>query len=156
MAFRALYKCDRKWGEEICYTFIASSCWQRRFADPLAEGQRWYCTVCGARYKTTSGVLLQFVQDGKEMYSRASFPPECLRQVKFASIQRSFKALTPDALLDVIPEAKTSANAVVVPHPTLMGTYIYNAEALNALPDFNWSRLLSDDFLHPAASGRSS
>ena len=153
VSFRALYKCDRKWGDEVCHTFIASSCWKRRFAEPLSPNQRWYCTVCGARYKTTSGVLLQFIQNGKEMFSRASFPPQCLRQVKFASVQRTFKAMTPDELLDIIPEAQMAESAVVTRHPTLIGTYTYNAEALNQLPEFNWSRLLSDDFLHVESSG---
>ena len=89
MGVRVFYVCDRLWGGERCPTVIASSRWQRRFDDPLQTKQRWFCTVCGARYKVASGVLVQFTQHGRESYARASIPPTHLQMVKCASVQRT-------------------------------------------------------------------
>ena len=107
--------------------------------------------VCDARYKTASGVLLQFVHGSKEFYIRASFPPEHLRQVKFAQIQRTHKTTTAEDLLGLIPEAHLVENVVIHPVPGKVGTYTYNEDALAMIPEFDWGSLLANDFLAPKA-----
>ena len=62
-------------------------------------------------------------------------------------IQRTHQTTSADDLLEMIPEATFVGNSVITPHPTLVGTYSYNADALKDLPQFDWGQLLSDDFL---------
>ena len=59
---RAWYVCfsAREKGTETCGTLIPSKLWPRRFDDPGATKQRWYCACCGAKYKTGFGMLVEF------------------------------------------------------------------------------------------------
>ena len=80
--------------QERCNTLAASSRWLRKQADPLAYKQVWYCPVCNARYRTTFGVLLQMISDGEERFVRATFPEHGLQQVKWSSVQRTYRQAT--------------------------------------------------------------
>ena len=73
---RVYYICNRQVGYERCNTLTISSGWFRKHSDPLAYGQKWYCTICRARYKTTQGVLVLFTHNGVESYVRAAIPPD--------------------------------------------------------------------------------
>ena len=48
--------------------------------DPMSAGQKWYCPCCGARYKTSYGLIMEMLvaeEDGlshKLLYSRVKFP----------------------------------------------------------------------------------
>ena len=130
-AFRSFYVCDAKVGTEHCGTMTLSSQWTRRHEDPLAQKQRWYCPACGARYKTTSGVLVELVHGGATHHVRADFPPESIQEVKWASVQRSHDhATTPETLLAAIPDAAPASGVVLQKIPTLPGNWLYNREAL--------------------------
>ena len=118
--------------------------WKRKWEDPLATKQVWYCTVCEAKYKTTNGVMVQFLHEGKSSFVRAEFPPAHFQQIKFGSVQRSHAdASTPTELLDLIPEAAIAPSNIIMPVEGKQGTYVYDREALENLPMMNWQCLLN-------------
>ena len=57
--FRAWYVCMAGCGTgwPRCGTLISSKCWDTFHKDPAASKQRWYCGCCGAKYRTTFGLL---------------------------------------------------------------------------------------------------
>ena len=146
--------CNRKIGDERCNTIIASSWWRRMYEDPLATKQRWYCTVCGARYKVSNGVMIQMICDGVDGAVRATFPEHGMQQVKWTSVQRNHQhATTPEALLRAIPEAAICPNRVVRPVPGHPGAYFFDSALFDSIPRFDWAKLLNADFLDPVVTG---
>ena len=122
-----------------------SSQWKRRHEDPLARKQRWYCPACDARYKTTSGVLVELVYGGATHYVRADFPPETIQEVKWACVQRAHDhARTPEALLASIPDAAPASGIVLQKMEGLPGSWLYNREALASIPPLNWAKLFTE------------
>ena len=141
-ALRCFYVCDANIGQEKCGTMHLSSQWKRRHANPLAAQQRWYCPCCEARYKTTSGCLVEMVFKGATHYVRADFPPESIQEVKWAAVQRAYpEASTPIALLAAIPDAAPASGVVLQPIPDHKGSWFYNREALESIPRLDWARL---------------
>ena len=143
-AFRCFYVCGRPCGGEICASMMLSSHWVRRAEDPLATGQRWYCRVCNARYKTNSGVLVEMVCQGEVTYLRADFPPDAMQQVKWASVQRSHPdAVTPTALLEAIPDAQPMTQSGFLRRKEgFTGVWTYDHVALLSVPKLQWGTLL--------------
>ena len=120
--------------------------------EPLAPKQGWYCTVCGARYKTTNGVLVEFREGETLSYARADFPPDCMQQVKWTSIQREYKSTDPEELLQMIPEAKVLPSGCIRAVDGKEGTFWYDAEKLDQMAWMDWSLLLNKDLLQGATS----
>ena len=137
-------------GDRRCNTLTLSAHWQRRHGDPLASGQRWYCPVCSARYKTGSGVLVEFVGGDASYYLRADFPPKALQEVKWASVQRGHaNAITPEALLAAIPDAAPASacytrrvEGLILNGRELTSVYLYDMDALDRIPRLDWTALL--------------
>ena len=59
--------------------------WVRRFEDPLATKQRWYCKLCGTKYRCKFGVI---VKNGLAMYCKAGFPRDHMKDTKAVVIER--------------------------------------------------------------------
>ena len=140
--FRTYYVCRAGFGSEgPCNTAVLSTLWDTRFQEPDAVKQRWYCPRCGARYKTTFGMLCEIVQprlaNGCEsavaMYMLAPFPPNQLQDAKFMAVEQRFAEAnpTPRQLLDAIPTAiPMDRGEVLPPRPGLRGCYALQADRL--------------------------
>ena len=152
-AVRVFYVCNRLWGQDRCCTMIASSQWNRKHLDPCAIKQRWYCRVCQARYTTTSGVMIQMVVDGQSRFIRAEFPPQALQNIKWHQVRETHKgALTPEALLDAIPEASPLSEAATIEEvPGMQGVYSFIAVVHDSKANFDWNSLYSETFLDDSA-----
>ena len=148
VAIRTFYICTAKWGQERCRTLATSSRWLRKQADPLAYKQVWYCPVCGAKYRTTFGVILQMISGGQEKFVRATFPEHGMQQVKWTSVQRSYRqATTAEELLAAIPEAALAPSVAIQPVDGTKGAYSFNDKALMDIPCFKWAQIFERDFL---------
>ena len=154
ISLRVFYICNRKIGDGKCSTLITSGNWARKFEDPLATKQVWYCTVCGAKYKVANGVMIEMVDGGTHRYLRASFPEHGLQQVKWTAIQEAHStAATPQDLLATIPAAAIHPNSVIQPIPGLPGSYTFHGPAFDNVPHFEWGKLFSNEFLPNARTG---
>ena len=64
---RAWYAClntGKKRQSAPCGTVIASKRWPRKFDDPSAVRQKWYCACCKVKYATRWGMLVEVVVKG--------------------------------------------------------------------------------------------
>ena len=149
VALRVFYVCARKVNAtETCSTLTTSSAWHRKHQDPLESKQKWYCPVCGAKYKTNSGTMVQMALDGESLFVRAEIPTEAFKQIKAASVQRTHpQATTPEDLLRAIPEAAVRATDWLRPVEGKRGVYTYLEEAFNDVPLLKWEQLLSECLL---------
>ena len=109
------YVCNRLVGQERCCTLIVSSQWTRKHDDPCATGQKWYCKICEAKYKTTSGMMVQMIYNGQSHFVRASFPTHDLQKIKANCVLgKNTGATTPAELLRAIPEACAQDEAAAI------------------------------------------
>ena len=113
-SFTTWYYCAAKYGDgSICGTAISSKQWPRLFEDPMAFKQRYYCSVCGARYKTRYGMicelLFQEMVNGNAVivsnYARCTIPEDEM-DVKAIMIEQAYNPMSPEALYDALPMAK--------------------------------------------------
>ena len=110
-SFRCYYVCMANSGWDYaantpakCGHLILSTGWDRALADPWAVKQRWYCTICGARYCPKFGVLIEMSWGQEAYYCLASFPPHDIRDAKWMAIQDRFeKYQTPQELYEALP-----------------------------------------------------
>ena len=104
--------------------------------------------MCGARYTTANGVLVQFTYQGNESFARAEIPPAHLQMVKYAAVQRAHSgAVAPESLLTAIPEVALVSTNVIKPHPTLRGTYTFARDLFERIPLVNWHNWMSPELL---------
>ena len=74
--------CQRKWdpeGRERCNAASKADGWIPKSDDPNARAQRWYCPVCGCRYKAAYGVLVEILLKGntqRALYCKAEVMPD--------------------------------------------------------------------------------
>ena len=81
-AFRTYYVCLAGGSVWPCATVIRSDVWQRLHPDMSTTKQRWYCTECHAKYKTSFGVLIEMVLRDMCLYALADFPPHHIEDAK--------------------------------------------------------------------------
>ena len=140
-AFRVFYVCKAGGKGNECFTLTLADEWDKLHDDPLATGQRWYCT-CGAKYKTKYGVLTELVIGKSAYYAMAEFPPQSLCDAKFMAIQEKFKRVsTAEELLASSPQITPSAIGSVLTPTMKFGSYKINKAMFADLPSFNWFQL---------------
>ena len=131
-----------------CGHTIRSDVWDRLHQNMSATGQRWYCSVCKARYKTAWGVICEIVMPERSLYSTADIPPHSIEDAKRMCVERRFKhARTPQELLDMLPRAKPFDNgAFLQPKPNLEGVYKFDVALFRTVEKLDWNQLynLSD------------
>ena len=115
--------------------------------DPNATKQRWYCK-CGARYKSTWGVLIEIVREDVASYCLAEIPPQHLQDAKGMIIEQKYlKVKNAKELYDAIhictPIAKSCFQQLMgIDGQPVEGHWkVLDAELLHALPKFEWAQL---------------
>jgi hypothetical protein len=136
-----------------CGTLTRTDMWERKFDDPLATGQKWYCgdtNNCAARYKTKFGMLVEFVMGNQAFYCRAPICDFHAFDAKALLIQEKVAhlALTnPHDLLAHIP--KVEPVAVGTHFRQVLrddgrpkeGVYKFAPDTFDALPEMQWASL---------------
>ena len=150
-SFRFFYVCMGGTGYGTkCGSVISSGRWVRRFDNPTATAQRWYCGWCGSQYKTTFGVLIEFVQGSGappagtasvgsggpgsssgtasvgtgalHYFVRAEFPPPEWQDAKWLSVQKHHGGARSAAeLMMMLPEVQPLAGNLIQPRPPYQG-----------------------------------
>ena len=114
----------------------------------MATRQRWYCGVCGAKYKTKFGLLMEIKHQGLGCYILADFPPQHMFDLKGAIIQQRFAEdlASPEKLYAILPDLKPASENFFKPilvgwkdGKSLTGHYsITNMAHLESLPRWSW------------------
>ena len=146
--FRCYYVCMAKsgWGTAAgvpakCGHIILSKAWGRALSEPWAAGQRWYCTICGARYCPKYGVLVEMAWGGASYYCLAAFPPHDIRDVKWMAVQeRLEKYQSPLELFNALPTAVPMPYADFITH-VKGDTYKFDVALMATVPMLEWSQL---------------
>ena len=142
-AFRSFYVCKAGGVEWPCNTVIVSAAWDRMHADPEAYKQRWYCNVCGAKYMTKFGVMLEFVICGTSYFMQAPFPVGGWQAVKNKCIETRFVGCkTPDALLKAMPTVHPTTSDWLI-KTTKWGVYSVVPGAMEDVPMMRWDQIFN-------------
>ena len=145
MSFSYYYVCEGNLGDgSTCGTVIASAAWCRRHDNPLQPQQRWYCGICGARYRVKWGTFCEWIIGTQSYVCLAVYPPPAVETMKEGLVLSGAHnpawrtPATADALMKSIPMATPVSQAVVeVPgHP---GHFKYNKQALANVPLMDWT-----------------
>ena len=118
--------------------------WRRLLPEEGAVGQRWYCPVCDARYKTTMGVLCEIGIRGTYYYCRAAHPEHDVQDLKCMAIEQADngRSKTPQELIDSLGDMHPMDKGdICVPVPGKDATYKIPHDVLAGLPTLDWPQL---------------
>ena len=142
--FRVYYFCEAGGAVHQCLTLTLSDQWDRLHEQPDATGQRWYCPICGTRYKTKFGVLCEMLTKETNIayYAKAEFPPGTLRDVKCMAIEENFRnCVTPEELLKALPRVSPRAIGTVFRPAGPPGAFRITKSTWESLPKLEWFQL---------------
>ena len=108
-AMMSYYVCLAGGNQYPCGTVMESSAWDRMHADPLRAGQRWYCNVCSAKYRTKFGVLVQVLlppcdthPSGSVQWMRAEVPDRDHEDVRAMHLEEVYDPSSPMELYNKV------------------------------------------------------
>ena len=155
MAFRVFYVCEAGLGAGFdnkprkCNTLTGSSLRARLHDNPTQKGQKWYCPGCLARYKTTFGMVVEFVVNGESLFLKADFPSKDMMDMKAMMVERAYggHCSTGAELLKLLPEVHPVGRELLVQLEVdakgnpCRGSYKFPGKILKELPTFEWDTL---------------
>ncbi len=139
-SMRCFYVCMAGGSAWPCGTVIISSAWSRMHQDPLATKQRWYCNTCHAKYKTSFGMVLEFIIQRRSYFLRIPFPPKGWSDIKKMAVERKYKAKTPEELLLLLPDVHPTTNEWMNATAEY-GVYRFDPKAFEQVPALVWDQL---------------
>jgi hypothetical protein len=141
--FNYYFVCKAGGANNVCWTMINSKNWTQLHEDPIADGQRWYCKICGAKYKTSFGVLIEIVQQHAVSYMMADYPPDSIGDVRAAAMEREHaNANTPAELFAAVPNLVPESKLHL--QPIDQGVYSITSHAeLLACGTFKWAQMFN-------------
>ena len=158
-----------------CNSMTVSKVWKKRWPDE-ANGQmsektkqRWYCPVCGGRYKASWGMMIQIVTDfdtpkAVDFNCLAEVPSFDIEDIKAMQHEKSLTHSNPMKFFKEIPDrlpclasgVLRAATDVECQHahvaewalddvkPKSYGVYVLTEpKALEALPMFQWNQIFN-------------
>jgi hypothetical protein len=150
-AMAAYYLCRCKNGaEKPCNTIILSKKWTRKYQDdPLKSGQCWYGNICGTRFQTNFGMLIEIFSEEDIYYMRAPVKPFDVLDLVGLKLEDTLDGKTPLELYDALPtknirETEVIRKAMEVDFwrksekKDLEGVYKVDNEFYKKLTAWNW------------------
>ena len=139
--FRVYYKCIAG-GIFPCDTVIEASSWDRFKEARESSGQRWYCKMCHAKYKTKYGVLVEIINGHQAAYCQGELPPFDIQDAKLMKIEEDFKQYnTPEELLAALPNITPLARGDFLQATPYAGHFKFNRPMMEGLEMMDWSQL---------------
>ena len=129
-----------------CLRVTPSKDWGRKFDDPLATKQRYYCS-CSRRFNATWGQIVEISRcthggSVERMYVRADVPSWDVEDIRAMSLERTLDPANPRALYDQVRRVEPSVDDVIIKdteghkHVRDMATYV-------AMPVFRWVEIFN-------------
>ena len=156
-SFTAYYVCRAGPKGSECDCMITSKDWARKFGDPAASRQKWYCGICGSKYRTSFGMVVQLCLKSEEgvvttYLAQSRVPPKSLQDAKLMMVEAAFSnnTITPHELYAAIPSVKPVGEgewlSQVVPSHYILVPSEYAHDpmqriSLSTLPYFDWMLL---------------
>ena len=98
---------DCKGTKPVCGALMPAKEWTRRFKDPSASHQRWYCVCCETRYMTKFGMLAEIHRDGISTFMLAEVTNWDVDDARAMFLEKEGiggeKATSPEELWKLIP-----------------------------------------------------
>ena len=143
--FRCWFMCLAGGSTWPCMTVCPSKSWTRRFSDPTASKQRWFCTECSARFKTKFGCLIEIVSvSGVRCFVRATVPDMDVQDIRAMHHERIYQGRDSQQLFDLLPVIPPTTGDLLIPLDPVLGTArIASKELLDALPMFKWESIFT-------------
>ena len=143
--FRCWFMCLAGGSTWPCMTVCPSKSWTRRFSDPTASKQRWFCTECSARFKTKFGCLIEIVSvSGVRCFVRATVPDMDVQDIRAMQHERIYQGRDSKQLFDLLPVIPPTTGDLLIPLDPVLGTArIASKELLDALPMFKWESIFT-------------
>ena len=79
------------------------------------DSHRWYCNVCGAKYKQTWGCLVEITGGNEPLYMRAECPGKDEEDIQAMQLEEKYDPSSPEDLYQQIPTAFPMVTDFVVP-----------------------------------------
>ena len=115
--------------------------WDRFKEDPAATGQRWYCKMCHAKYKTKYGVLVEMINGSQACYCLGELPPFDIQDAKMMAIEQHFSQYnSPAELLAALPTIHPLARGDLLKETSNDGHHTFNAKMMAGLYIMNCSQ----------------
>jgi len=134
-----------------CFSVIPSKDWNRKFDDPLASKQRWYCH-CGAEYNATWGQLVEIKIVGTDgqvehLYMKLDVPSWDAEDVRAMCHEATMDPASPMELYNNVKRVVPTVSNLIV----ASGSHrkICNTETWDSLPLFRWSEIFSMANIQP-------
>ena len=157
-AIRYWYLCMSGAATERCCTLVLSKRWPRLFEDPSQSGQRYYCPICGSKYKASTGVLVEVTRRTatgavEAFYGRGEVPCWDAEDVRAMRDEAEKKPTSREDVYRMAVTAHPQVNELVRPavlqdfwkqDGDVTGVYkIADVQELEALPSWDWYLLLN-------------
>ena len=156
-ALRAWYICMWNGNGQfpICGAVTPSKVWRRKKPEIGATGQKYYCPLCGTRYKTTYGMLVEIrakevstfmraeissqdEEDLRAMYLEKTYSPEDAYALWMKT--PNFKPMDPETILRAV-----RASEVLHPDPEIDVSLLFKfitPEVVAEIGQWKWATLL--------------
>jgi hypothetical protein len=144
---------------EPCNSIILGKTWNRKYVDdPLHKSQAWYCNICGTRYVTNYGMLIEIFSNGETIYMRAPVKPFDVIDLAGFKFEDELKPETPEALYAAIPTKAMKVTEVVRRAVSkddwkrggdLEGVYKVDNAFYESLPTWNWFDIFTFSNVNP-------
>ena len=140
---------------EECHTLILSKVWGRKHEDPLKSKQKWYCKICGTKYKTYYGMLVEIREVGTNdvCHALANCTDDDDRGTKALILEERYgqEAKTPEDLYRLVPTIEPTLGQCLrkavpqdfwrAPHYPYSDFGVYKLQSLEVLKSakrWNW------------------
>ena len=125
-----------------CNSVSAAGAWKRKFADPFAKKQAWYCPRCNTKYKTSMGTFLEWRLDDESYCGLAGYPPHFVEEAGKNEALNGFRSQkwvipgSPEDLLRAIPAIVPMSKALI---QVAEGVYTFDPDYFDRIPVVGWS-----------------
>lgn len=127
-----------------CLTMLLSKSWGRKFSDPLATGQAWYCK-CAARFRAKWGVVLEVrCRDGENVLFKAECPDWHKEDIRAMAYEERYRPNSPEELYSKVPVAAPTTSDLVQAVDVAAGVYrMRDDDAYKALATLPWGQFFN-------------
>jgi hypothetical protein len=145
-SFRYYFVCLAGGSQWRCMHAMTSKGWRTKHdaSQGWVKGQRWYCPICSAGFKTAFGVLVEVHVNGQLHYMRAKIPDDTSLDIQALNAERKhFKqGMASAELFNALPTFHMAVSTFVQETHIPGAFKLRAASFFDSLPVFDWVEVL--------------